>query len=95
MNPQDILNNPQLQKNISPDMLKLLMELANSNSANTSSPQAMAESLKNASESVRNQGMDFSSSERDLIIEVLKQSMPPQEQKKVDLLMQMMKTMKK
>ncbi|MCI9175592.1 MAG: hypothetical protein HFH49_11750 [Lachnospiraceae bacterium] len=95
MNPQDILNNPQLQKNISPDKLKLLMELANSNSANTSSPQAMAESLKNASESVRNQGMDFSSSERDLIIEVLKQSMPPQEQKKVDLLMQMMKTMKK
>lgn len=71
------------------------MELANSNSVNTSNPQAMAESLKNASESVKNQGMDFSTTERDLIIEALKQSMPPQEQKKVDLLMQMMKTMRK
>ncbi|MCI8681790.1 MAG: hypothetical protein HFH50_02145 [Lachnospiraceae bacterium] len=95
MNPQDILNNPQLQKNISPDKLKLLMELAASNSANTSSPQAMAESLKNASESVKNQGMDFSSAERDMIIEVLKQGMPPQEQQKVNLLMQMMKNMRK
>ncbi|TGY98083.1 hypothetical protein E5329_01355 [Petralouisia muris] len=95
MNPQDILNNPQLQKNISPDKLKLLIELASNNSANASNPQAMAESLKNASESVKNQGVDFSSAERDLIIEVLKQSMPPQEQKRVDLLMQMMKNMRK
>lgn len=95
MNPQDILNNPQLQNNISPDKLRLLMELASNNSANTSNPQAMAESLKNASESVKNQGIDFSSAERDLIIEVLKQSMPPQEQKRVDLLMQMMKNMRK
>lgn len=95
MNPQDLLNNPQLQQNISPDKLRLLMELASANSPNTSSPQAMAESLKNASEHAKNQGMDFSSSERDLIIEVLKQGMPPQEQKKVELLMQMMKTMRK
>ena len=95
MNPQDLLNNPQLQQNISPEKLRLLMELANNNSPNTSSPQAMAESLKNASENAKNQGMNFSSSERDLIIEVLKQGMPPQEQKKVELLMQMMKNMRK
>ena len=55
----------------------------------------MAESLKNASENVKSKGMDFSSTERDLIIEVLKQGMPPQEQKKVELLMQMMKNMRK
>ena len=95
MNPQDLLNNPQLTQNISPEKLQLLMELASSNSPNTSNPQAMAESLKNASESAKNQGMNFSSTERDLIIQVLKQSMPPQEQKKVDLLMQMMKNMRK
>lgn len=95
MNPQDLLNNPQLRQGVSPEKLQLLMELANSNSPNTSTPQAMAESLKTASESAKNKGMDFSSTERDLIIEVLKQGMPPQEQKKVDLLMQMMKNMRK
>lgn len=95
MNPQDLLNNPELQKNISPDKLQFLLELARNNSSGTSNPQEMAESLKNASESVKNQGMNFSSTERDLIIEVLKQGMPPQEQKKVDLLMQLMKNMRK
>lgn len=71
------------------------MELANNSSPNTSNPKEMADSLKTASESVKKQGMNFSSGERDLIIEVLKQSMPPQEQKKVDLLMQMMRNMQR
>lgn len=70
------------------------MDLAQNNSASTGNPQEMAASLKNASETVKKEGIDFSSGERDMIIEVLKQSMPPQEQKKVDLLMQMMKNMK-
>lgn len=94
MNPQDFLNNPQLQ-NISPEKLQLLMNLAQNNSANTSNPKDMAESIKNASETVKKEGVNFSSAERDMIIEVLKQSMPPQEQKKIDLLMQMMKNMRK
>ncbi len=93
MNPADLLNNPQL-KNISPEKLALLMELAQNN-ASTGSPQEMAASLKNASETAQKEGVNFSSGERDMIIEVLKQSMPPQEQKKVDLLMQMMKNMKR
>lgn len=93
MNPADLLNNPQL-KNISPEKLSLLMELAQNN-ASTGSPQEMAASLKNASETAQKEGVNFSSGERDMIIEVLKQSMPPQEQKKVDLLMQMMKNMKR
>lgn len=92
MNPSDLLNNPQLN-NISPDKLALLMELAKSNAA-TGSPQEMAASLKNASETAKKEGMNFSSGERDMIIEVLKQNMPPQEQKKVDLIMGMMKNMK-
>lgn len=94
MNPQDLLNNPQLQ-NISPEKLQILMELAQNSSQNTSTPKDMAESLKNASESAKQQGLNFSSAERDMIIEVLKQNMPQQEQKKVDLLLQMMKTMRK
>lgn len=92
MNPADLLNNPQLQ-NISPEKLALLMNLAQTNSPRET-PQEMAASLKNASETAQKQGINFSSSERDMIVEVLKQNMSPQEQKKVDLLMQMMKNMK-
>ena len=93
MNPADLLNNPQLQ-NISPEKLALLMNLAQNNSSKET-PQEMAESLKNASETAQKQGINFSSNEREMIVEVLKQNMSPQEQKKVDLLMQMMKNMKR
>lgn len=93
MNPADLLNNPQLQ-NISPEKLALLMNLAQNNSPKET-PQEMAESLKNASETAQKQGINFSSNEREMIVDVLKQNMSPQEQKKVDLLMQMMKNMKR
>lgn len=93
MNPADLLNNPQLQ-NISPEKLALLINLAQNNSPKET-PQEMAESLKNASETAQKQGINFSSNEREMIVEVLKQNMSPQEQKKVDLLMQMLKNMKR
>ncbi len=93
MNPADLLNNPQL-KDISPEKLQLLMELTKNNSSSSKNPQDIAASLKEASETVKKEGINFSSNERDMIIEVLKQSMPPQEQKKVDLLMGMMKNMR-
>lgn len=70
------------------------MNLAQNNSPKET-PQEMAESLKNASETAQKQGINFSSNEREMIVEVLKQNMSPQEQKKVDLLMQMMKNMKR
>ncbi len=94
MNPNDLLNNPQLS-NISPDKLALLMELAQNNSSSSKNPKDMAASLKNASETAQKEGMDFSSGEREMIIEVLKQGMSPQEQTKVELLMQMMKNMRR
>lgn len=94
MDLQDLLNNPQLQ-NISPEKLKLLMNLAQNTSPSSSNPGEMASSLKNASEHASKEGMNFSSGERDLIIEVLKQNLPPQERQKVDMMMQMMKTMRK
>ena len=94
MDPQDLLNNPQLQ-NISPEKLELLMKLAQSTSPAASSPKDMAASLKNASEQASKEGMALSSGERDLIIEVLKQNLPPQERQKVDMMMQMMKGMRR
>ncbi len=93
MNPQDLLNNPQLQ-NISPEKLQLLMNLAQNTSPSGSNPKDMAASLKNASAQASKQGMESSSGERDLIVEVLKQSLPPQEQKKVEMMMQLMKSMR-
>ena len=94
MDPQDLLNNPQL-KNISPEKLQFLMNLAQNTSPSASTPKDMASSLKNASEQANKEGMDFSSGERDLIIEVLKQNLPPQVRQKVELMMQMMKGMRK
>lgn len=93
MNPNDLLNNPML-KDISPDKLQMLMQLAQNTSPSSSTPKDMAASLKNASDTAQKEGVDFSGAERDLIIEALKQNMPAQEQKKVDLLMQMMKNMR-
>lgn len=94
MNPQDLLNNPQL-KNISPEKLQFLMNLAANTSPSGTNPKDMASSLKDASNRANKEGMDFSSGERELIVEVLKQSLPPQEQQKVDMMMQLMKTMRK
>lgn len=94
MDPQDLLNNPKLQ-NISPEKLELLMKLAQNTSPSASTPKDMASSLKNASERAGKEGLDFSSGERDLIIEVLKQNLPPQDRQKVELMMQMMKGMRK
>lgn len=71
------------------------MQLAQNNSPNSSAPNDMASSLKKASETAQKQGMNFSSGERDMIVEALKQNMAPQEQSKVDLLMQMMRNMRR
>ena len=69
MNPQDLLNNPQLQ-NISPEKLQLLMNLAQNTSPSGANPKDMAASLKSASDRASKEGMEFSSGERDLIVEV-------------------------
>ena len=69
MNPQDLLNNPQLQ-NISPEKLQLLMNLAQNTSPSGSNPKDMAASLKSASNRASKEGMEFSSGERDLIVGV-------------------------
>ena len=90
MNPGDLLNHPQLQ-NISPEKLSLLMELAKSSAPGNNTPKDVASSLKNAADTAKQEGINFSSDERELIIEVLKQNMPPAEQKKADLILQMMK----
>ncbi len=94
MNPQDLWKNLGLS-GISPEKLQFLMELAQSSQGIPSTPKDMAASLKNASESFQKEGVRFSDSEQSLIIEALKQGMPPQEQRKADLILKMMRGMRR
>ena len=76
-------------KNISPEKLKFLMEMANKSSGST--PQDMMAALMAASSAAQKSGVGFDSNERDLIIDVLKQNMSKDDQKKADLILSMMK----
>ena len=92
MDPSFLLINPQLN-NISPEKLQFLMELANREKG--SSPKDMASALMSASSEAQKSGVGFDSSEMDMIVEVLKQSMPESERKKADMILTMMKSRKK
>lgn len=92
MDPSLLLNNPMLN-NISPEKLQFLMELANQNQAST--PKDMMSALTAASSAAQNKGVSFDNSEADLIVEVLKMSMPEGERRKADLILSMMKKNRK
>lgn len=92
MDPSFLLNNPQLG-NISPEKLQFLMEMASQEKG--TSPKDMAASLLSASASAQSKGMGFDSSETDLIVEVLKQNMSAEDQKKADMILSMMRRNKK
>lgn len=92
MDPSFLLNNPQL-KNISPEKLKILLELSKKGSGN--SKKDMLSSLMAASNSMKEKKVSFEGSESDLIINVLKQNMSAEDQKKADMILSMMKNRKK
>lgn len=92
MDPNILLNNPNLS-NISPEKLALLMEL--SSGTNGKSAKELLPLLLAATSTAKEKGMEFTSSEKDLIIDVLKQQMHPAEQAKADMILNMMKNFKK
>ncbi len=92
MDPSVLLNNPQL-KNISPEKLQFLMEMAGQEKGST--PKDMAAALMAASAATKKKGVGFESSETDLIVEVLKQNMSESDRKKADMILSMMKGRKK
>ena len=92
MDPSILLNNPHL-KNISPEKLQFLMELAGQDQG--ASPKDMASNLMAASAAAQKKGVGFEASEMDLIVEVLKQNMSEGDRKKADLILSMMKGRKK
>ncbi|MBR1391839.1 MAG: hypothetical protein IJ567_10450 [Lachnospiraceae bacterium] len=85
-------NNPSLQ-NISPEKLDFLMSFAQQNHAPDN--QSMASSVMNAAGEAKNQGIQFSTSERELLINLLKQNMSKEEQQKVDKMMTLMQLMQR
>ena len=92
MDPSLLLNNPQLN-NISPEKLQFLMEMASQNPGST--PKDMMSALTAASSAAQNKGVSFDNSETELIVEVLKMSMPEGERRKADMILSMMKKNRK
>lgn len=85
-------NNPAFA-NLTPEKLQFL-----SNFANTKKPTQMNEMmhfLMNSMNQAKKENIHFSPSESDLLIELLKQNLSPEETKKVDMILQIMKNAKR
>ncbi len=81
-------NNPLFQ-DISPEKLQFLMNFANANKPTNT--KDMAPFLMSAMQDAKQEGVSFSPDETDLIIEVLKQNMSPEEQRRADMIVALMK----
>lgn len=81
------------QGNIPPEKLNFLLQFANQQHSNNA--KEMASELSKAASTAKNQGIEFSESERDLMIDLLKQNMSEEERKKTDMLLTLMKNMKR
>lgn len=79
--------------NISPEKLNFLMQFANQQHSNNA--REMASELTKAASSAKSNGIEFSESERDFMIDILKQNMSEEERKKTDMIISLMKNMKK
>lgn len=84
-------NNPAFS-NLSPEKLAFLM-----NFANTKKPVQMHEMMPfliSSMNQAKKENIQFTPAESDLLVEVLKQGLPPEQAKKVDMAMQLMKNRK-
>ena len=84
-------NNPAFA-NLPPEKLNFLM-----NFANAKKPAQMSEMmpfLVSSMNQAKQNNIQFTQSESNLLVEILKQGLPPAEAKKVDMIMQLMKTKK-
>ena len=79
--------------NISPEKLNFLMQFANQNHAGTA--KEMASELSQAASTAKKEGIEFSENERDMMINILKQNMSEEERKKTDMILSLMKNMKR
>jgi len=80
-------NNPAFN-NLSPEKLAFLMNFANAKKP--TQIHEMMPFLMSSMNQAKKENIQFTSSESDLLIEILKQSLPPDEAKKVDMMMRIM-----
>ncbi len=78
---------------ISPEKLAFLKAMSGMQSGGNA--KDMMAALMSASNSAQKQGVSFSESERDMMLEVLLNNLSPEESKKARGMIQMMKRMKK
>lgn len=86
MNMDSWMNNPAL-KNIDPFKLQMLSSLAKE--AGNKSPQEMMPFFMSAMNQTSEKGMDFTDPERELLIQILMQNLPPEDKKKAETILRM------
>ena len=89
----DYLKNNANFANISPEKMNFLMNFAAQNKSGNA--QDMSNMIMGAVNNAKQAGISFTPNETDLIVEVLKQNMSPEEQRKADQILMLMRTMKK
>ena len=89
----DFLKNNANFANISPEKIDFLMKFAAQNK--TGNAKEMSNMVMGAVNTSKQEGIQFTPNETDLIIEILKQNMTPEEQRKADQLLMLMRNFKK
>lgn len=89
----DFFKNNENFSNISPEKLNFLMQFAAQNKSGNA--KEMSNMIMGAVNAAKQEGIQFSPTETDLIIEVLKQNMTPEEQRKADQILMLMRNFKK
>lgn len=89
----DFLKNNADLSNISPEKLNFLIQFAGQNKS--SNAKEMSNMIFGAVNEAKKEGIQFTPNETDIIIEILKQNMSPEEQRKADQILNLMRNMRK
>lgn len=89
----DFFKNNEQFANISPEKLNFLMQFAAQNKSGNA--KEMSNMIMGAVNNAKKEGIQFTPNETDLIIEILKQNMSPEEQRKADQILTLMRGMKR
>ena len=89
----DFFKNNEKFANISPEKLNFLMNFAAQNKSGNA--KDMSNIVMGAVNHAQKEGIQFTPNETDLIIEILKQNMSPEEQRRADQLLLLMRNMRR
>ena len=89
----DFLKNNENFKNISPEKINFLMQFAAQNKSGNA--KEMSNMILGAMNNAKKEGIQFTPNSMDLISEILKQNMSPEEQRKADQLLNLMRNLKR